>query len=402
MSDRCDVLIVGGGLVGASLALALDGAALEVAQVEAEPARLAPPDAGSSLDQRHFALAHSSVAALTRLGLWESLAPDARAIRSVDVSRQGAFGRARLRGQDFGVEALGYTVPAPALGRALAERSARLAGIERHARARLVGLALEPERAIATIEGERGSQSVAARLVVAADGTESEVRRLAGIGVLRHDYGQTALVGTVALARDLEGCAHERLSANGPLALLPLAGPRAGFVWSVASAQAPAMLALTDGDFLAALQREFGWRAGRFRRVGRRQAWPLRAVLSNEIVGRRVALVGNAAQTIHPLGAQGFNLGLRDSTTLAALLREGAARGADPGAPDLLARYAEARAPDRRATWDFADGLTRLASRRDPLSGAASSLALAVLGRAPLWRQELAFGLMGYRGSDAA
>jgi 2-octaprenyl-6-methoxyphenol hydroxylase len=289
-------------------------------------------------------------------------------------------------------------VPAPALGRALTERGARVQGISRYAPARLTALAFEHERAIATIERGSVAETIAARLVVAADGTDSPVRRYAGIDVQQHDYGQTAVVGALALSRDLEGCAHERLSRNGPLALLPLSGARAGFVWSVAAAEAASVLALPDAEFLPLLQREFGWRAGRFRRVGRRQAWPLRAVLSNEIVGPRVALVGNAAQTIHPLGAQGFNLGLRDAMALAGLLRG----AADPGAPELLSRYAQARAPDRQATWDFADGLTRLAARDDVLSGAARSLALAVLGRAPLWKQELGFGLMGYRGSHAA
>jgi 2-octaprenyl-6-methoxyphenol hydroxylase len=354
------------------------------------------------LDQRHFALAHASVAALRRLGVWEGLAREAQAIRSVEVSCQGAFGRACLRAEEFGVEALGHTVPAPALGARAVRAWRALQGITRHAPARLTALAFESDRVIATIEGERAAESLAARLVVAADGTDSAVRRFAGIGVQQHDYGQSAVVGTLALSRDLEGRAYERLSRNGPLALLPLAGARAGFVWSVAATEAASVLALPDTEFLAALQRDFGWRAGRFRRVGRRQAWPLRAVLSNEIVGPRVALAGNAAQTIHPLGAQGFNLGLRDAMALAGLLRGAAARGADPGAPELLSHYAAMRTPDRQATWDFADGLTRLAARDDVLSEAARSLALAVVGRAPLWKQELGFGLMGYRGSHAA
>src|SRR6187399_867164 len=177
-----DALIVGGGLVGTSLALALEGSGLDVAQVEAAPARLsaaataAEPAAGIALDQRHFALAHASVAALRRLGVWEGLAREAQAIRSVEVSCQGAFGRACLRAEEFGVEALGHTVPAPALGRALFERGARLQGITRHAPARLTALAFESDRVIATIEGERAAGSLAARLVVAADGTDSPVR----------------------------------------------------------------------------------------------------------------------------------------------------------------------------------------------------------------------------------
>jgi 2-octaprenyl-6-methoxyphenol hydroxylase len=252
------------------------------------------------------------------------------------------------------------------------------------------------------LETPAGSISLETRLVIAADGTDSAVRRLAGIGSSAHDYGQTALVGALALARDLDGRAYERLSEDGPVALLPLAGQRAGFIWTMASSRVAATLALDDAAFVAALQQHFGWRAGRFRRAGRRQPWPLKLVLADALIAARVVLVGNAAQTIHPLGAQGFNLGLRDAMQLAEVLRECARRGADPGAPDLLARYAKQRGPDRAATLDFSDGLTRLAARAGTLANGGRSLALTLVERMPLLKQDLAFALMGYRQSGAA
>lgn len=397
MHRDADVLIVGGGLVGQSLCCALEGAGLAAVQIEAEPPRA--PDA-PRWDERNFALARRSMLALERYGVWPHVAAHAQPIRHVHVSSRGDFGVVRVHADDYAVPALGYAVPARVVGAALATRLAACGTVQRLAPARL--LALEPARdhVVARIAEAAGERSLAVRLVVGADGTASSVRQLAGIGTEVRDYGQTAVVCTVESDAAPEGWGFERFTDSGPFALLPLGGGRLGMIWSVADADAARVLALDDAAFLEAAQARFGRRAGRFHRVGRRQPWPLRLTRALRVAAPRCVLVGNAAQTIHPVGAQGFNLGLRDVDALAERLR--GAAGADVGEAARLDAYAAAREPDRAATIRLSDGLARgFADLPAPLR-ALRGVALASLERLPLLKQDLAFALMGWRDAGDA
>ena len=388
----CDVLIVGGGLVGSSLVCALDGGGMRVAQAEAAaPA----PQSGSidPLDQRHFALARRSVLALESIGVWAHARDAAHPIRAVEVSSRGDFGTVRIDAGELALDALGHTVPAPALGAALARRVSECRSLERLAPAKLVAIEPGDEAIVATLEHAGERRAVRAKLVVGADGTESTLRTLANIGARRHDYGQTAIASAVQLSKPHDGVAFERFTDTGPIALLPLAGNRAGLIWTVARDEAAAVLALDDARFVEALQQRFGFRAGRFVRAGKRQPWPLALTAADALTGPRLALVGNAAQTVHPLGAQGFNLGLRDAMALVERVRG----AADPGDLALLGDYAAARAGDRAATMDFSDGLTRLFSRGDALTRAARGAGLATIARLAPLKHELAFAMMGWR-----
>lgn len=398
MDTRCDVLIVGGGLVGSSLACALDGLALDLVQIEAEP----PRSAEARWDERHFALARRTVEALAAIGAWPAIAPEAQAIRRVEVSSRGDFGVVRIAAADYGLESLGSTAPARAVAQGLARRVEACQRLRRVAPARVVAIAAGADAIEVEYEHEGRRARIRARLLVGADGTASFVRGALGIGASTHDYGQTAIAAAVEIDGAAEGVARERFTPDGPLALLPLSRARAGLVWTVASAAVERVLALDDGACMAEIQALLGHGAGRLRRIGRRQPWPLALTRADALTAPRAVLVGNAAQTLHPIGAQGFNLGLRDAMVLAREIAAALRDGTDPGAPALLAAHAAARAGDRARTIEWTDGLVRGFAHRGAPLRFARGLAMAALERWPDAKRELAWRLMGYPADASA
>ncbi len=395
MTDRHDVVIVGGGLVGASLAIALARQGVEVGLVEAAPAGQMP----AVFDQRNLSFAAATVNALTALGVMQQLRTPTAPIRRIHISRQGDFGRVRLEAQDYGRSTFGQVVVARDFGEALEARLDGLSGLTRYRPARFVGFA--PDEAghralrIADAEGER---TLHARLVVAADGTRSAVRAALGIGVDEHDYGQTLFVARVRATQAPDGTAYERLGDDGPTALLPRGDRHWGVVHGVAREQAETVAALNDAAWLARLQRAVGWRIGRLVASGERSAYPIARVVAQRLVADRAVVLGNAAQTIHPIGAQGFNLGLRDALTLA----EEIARGDDPGAASRLAAYAARRREDRERTLAFSDGLARLTANPSPLLKPVRSAGLVAMEAQPSLQAFLVGGAMGFRGDVPA
>lgn len=395
MTDRHDVVIVGGGLVGASLAIALARQGVEVGLVEAAPAGQMP----AVFDQRNLSFAAATVNALTALGVMQQLRTPTGPIRRIHISRQGDFGRVRLEAQDYSRATFGQVVVARDFGEALEARLDGLSGLTRYRPARFVGFA--PDEAghralrIADAEGER---TLHARLVVAADGTRSAVREALGIGVDEHDYGQTLFIARVRATQAPDGTAYERLGDDGPTALLPRGDRHWGVVHGVAREQAETVAALDDAAWLARLQRAVGWRIGRLVASGERSAYPIVRVVAQRLVADRAVVLGNAAQTIHPIGAQGFNLGLRDALTLA----EEIARGDDPGATSRLAAYAARRREDRERTLAFSDGLARLTANPSPLLKPVRSAGLVAMEAQPSLQAFLVGGAMGFRGDVPA
>lgn len=398
MNETFDVLIVGGGLVGASLAIALDGAGLAVALAESAAPRV---DLQPSYDERNLALARASLEALQALGVLDARAP-ATPIRRIHVSRRGDFGAVRLDAAELGLPPFGAVLPARELGNALLRRLDRCASLVRLAPAQAVGVEAGDEFATVELRVGDATRRVRTRLLVGADGSESFVRNAFGIGAERHDYAQSAFVTTVTTERPLDGTAYERFTDSGPVALLPLGERRAGLVLSVPSAEAERVAALDDAAFLDLVHERFGWRAGRFSRPGQRKPYPLARLLASCTTAARLVLVGNAAQTVHPLGAQGFNLGLRDALTLSELLREAQAAQADPGATSLLERYVERRAQDRAATTSFSDDLVRLMGDDFAPLRLLRSIGLHALDRIGPLKRRFALRGMGYRGDVPA
>ncbi|MGH8198357.1 MAG: 2-octaprenyl-6-methoxyphenyl hydroxylase [Steroidobacteraceae bacterium] len=354
MSDsktrRCDVAIAGGGMVGLSLAAALAELPLDVVVIEPV---LAEAQEQPSFDSRTTALSAGSRRVLEGIGAWRAVASEATPIRSIHVSERGAFGTARLTAAEQGVAALGYTIENRLLGQALRERVAAIP------RLRICPAGVREARAgeEAVLLRTDGGDSFAARLVVAADGAQSAVRKMLGIEASVSGYGQHAIIAHVDTARFHDYTAYERFTPTGPIAVLPITDGRSAVVWTLAPDDARRVLAFDDVSFLAELQQAFGLRLGRFKRVGRRQSYPLSLTRSASLTAPRAVIVGNAAQALHPVAGQGFNLALRDVAMLAELLADGI--GSDPGAPPLLERYAKWRAPDRKAVIRFTDSLVR-------------------------------------------
>lgn len=397
MDKRHDVLIVGGGLVGASLAIALDRLDLDVGLVEAAPAGALP----AVFDQRNLSFAAATVNALRALGVMQRLRGPAAPIRRIHVSRTGDFGRVVLQAGDYGREAFGEVVTARDFGEALESRLAELPRLTRYRPARFVGLAegADSGMRLVHVADQAGEHRVAARLLVGADGTRSSVRAALGIEADTHDYGQTLAIARVRSARPPDGTAYERLGEHGPTALLPRGDRHFGVVHGIATERADAVAALDEAAWLRRLQDAFGWRVGRFVASGERGFHPALRVTARALSAPRAVLLGNAAQTLHPIGAQGFNLGLRDALILVESIERHAV---DPGDDAVLADHVARRRQDRERTLAFSDGLARLSAHPSPLLRPLRSLGLLAAARAPSLQAFLVGGAMGFRGDVPA
>jgi 2-octaprenyl-6-methoxyphenol hydroxylase len=389
-----DVAIVGGGMVGASLALALADTGREILLIEGiAPGSTAQP----SFDERTTALGNASKRIFEALGVWHSLAGEASAIRTIHVSDAGRFGFARLQATEQGVDAFGYVVPNRVIGSGLWLKLASAPGVTLRMPARTQSVNITEDSVELSIVRDKSEaiETVHARLVVAADGAHSGVRAAAGIDAEVEDYNQVAIVTTVGVDRPHEGTAFERFTPSGPLAVLPLHDDGMSVIWTAAPARVTEILALSDAAFLDALQSRFGWRAGRFLRVGRRVSYPLQLTRANNPVAKRTVLIGNAAQALHPVAGQGFNLGLRDAAMLAELVAQSTG---DPGAPELLERFATWRSADRGGVIRFTDGLVRLFGDARPGVGLARDFGLLLFDLSLPAKSALARVSAGFAG----
>ncbi len=386
-----DVAIVGGGLVGASLAIALDRIGRSVALVEAAPPG-APP---AVFDERNLSFAEATVHGLRALGVLQHLRAPAGLIRRIHVTRVGDFGRVVLDAAEHGREAFGQVVVARDFGLALEARLNACTHVTRFRPIRFEGTSMgEGARVLQLRDGDGGAHAIRARLLVGADGTRSGVREALHIGADEHDFRQTLFVARVRAEQAPDGTAYERFGPDGPTALLPRGDGHFGVVHGVPRDDADAVAALSESAWLERLQAAFGWRVGRLLSSGPRSAYPIVQVVARAVIAQCAVIVGNAAQTLHPIGAQGFNLGLRDALTLAELIEE----GGDPGDAALLAEHARRRADDRAQTLQFSGGLARLTSNDGAAMRPLRSLGFGAMQHLPALRAQLIGGALGYRG----
>ena len=377
-----DVLIVGGGPVGAALALALRGSGLAVGRIEARGSHAAA-------DARPIALSYGSRLILERLGAWEGLA-GATPIQRIHVSQRGGFGRAGLDAREAQLPALGYVVDYGALSEALGRELGAGDGAQ-HFQATVSELESGKDAAVVRFAAGGATHHASAMLLAVADGGALPVARMRV-----HDYGQVAVTARVSCSVPHGNVAYERFTPEGPLAMLP-AGDAVALVWTTTPAHARELCALTEADFLARLQASFGSRLGTFHGASGRAWYPLVLKVAAHIAEPRTIVVGNAAQTLHPVAGQGLNLGLRDAWELAALLRD--CDRADVGGPALIRAYTARRRIDRAGGIIFTDMLVRLFSNEFAPLGWARGLGLAALGAFPPARdfvvRRMIFGARG-------
>lgn len=389
MHAEHDIVIIGGGLVGASLAIALAPTGLNIAMVEATPAGAMP----EVFDERNLSCAEATVNGLQRLGVWSLLKAPTGAIQRIHISRNGDFGQVRFDARSYGRECFGQVVVARDLGEALEQRLSAL-GVTRYRPARFIATRLEHGHRAVVVEMEGGQHTLTAKLLVGADGTQSAVREALAISADTFDYGQDLFVCRMRSSKAPDGTAWERLGPEGPTAVLPRGDRHFGVVHGVTRTDADAVAALTDAQYVERIQAKFGWRAGRFLSAGARSRYPIKRVVASGLHAPRAVLIGNAAQTIHPIGAQGFNLGFRDALTLvecALAHRESLADAA------MLNDHAERRAVDRAETLRISDGLARISANDALLLRPLRSLGLGLLKSH--WLQgQVVGGAMGYRG----
>ncbi|UDM37500.1 2-octaprenyl-6-methoxyphenyl hydroxylase [Acinetobacter haemolyticus] len=368
-----EVIIVGGGMVGLSLALMLAKANIAVKLLEAikypnyDDADLAPYH--SSFDARNSALSRRSVQIYQELGLWDALQEHATPILEVHITEQGSFGKARLKAEQEKVESFGQVIENAWLGRVLLTEVRKQPLIELIDGVQVTSLTQDAD--FAYIAAQRGEEtlSLQSKLVIAADGRDSFCRKALGIGASVHDYDQVAIVTTVQTSKPHNHVGFERFSPLGPLALLPLPGEyRRSVVWPVQKGTEGEWLGdENDQHFLDALQQTYGDRAGKFQKTAKRFSYPLSQVLAEKQAVGRVVLMGNAAHTIHPVAGQGFNLCMRDAYVLLRYLIEQVAKQADLGDAALLQDYEKSRLTDQQRVIKFCDSVVRGFSNSNPV-----------------------------------
>lgn len=308
-----DLIIVGGGLVGTGLALALSETGIRLALIEAQPPL--------AQDERLFALNHASCQFLTQLGLWPTLAEASTPIHEVHVSRQKHFGSVRLQNKTVGLAQLGHVIPARQLETAL-HHALTPDYCTVYRPATLTALTQHPQGVSLSIKTETETCHLQSAIVIGADGHHSTVRQQLNIAVDSVDYQQSAIVTRTGLSKSHQHIAYERFTATGAIAMLPLKGNECATIWSADQTTADQLLALSDHDFLQALQKAWGYKLGRLQYVRSRHTYPLKMQCAKQSVAGRVLLIGNAAHTLHPIAAQGFNLALYEVATLVARMKQ--------------------------------------------------------------------------------
>ena len=414
--DIYDVLIVGGGMVGASLAVALMPLNLKVGLIDAYEFGVAEQP---SYDDRAIALSYGSSRIFSGMGLWDELGPNTTPINKIHISDRGHFGSTRLSAESEKVPALGYLVESRILGQQLYNvlkssnvdiiAPATVEDVEELEDSLSISLVLNKSK-----KGKKGgcvlSSPIKTRLLVAADGTQSKIRELSGIGISRADYHQSAVIANISTEKPHNNQAFERFTETGPIALLPLSDGRCSLVWTQntkdGTESLDAIMAMDDETFLAKLGEEFGYRLGHFTKAGKRSSFPLALVISDKNTAARTVIIGNASHTMHPVAGQGLNLALRDVAVLADLIAKhnGGVDDKKLGDDDLLQAYELQREGDLRTTIRYTDLLVRLFSNDSFLLGHARAGGLMAVDRVSALRKIVTKKSMGinYRQSRLA
>ncbi|SEL66929.1 2-octaprenyl-6-methoxyphenol hydroxylase [Colwellia chukchiensis] len=405
-----DVIISGGGLSGALMALSLanlvnpQNTSLNIAIIEANPVL---SESSGSFDERVLALSHGSAAYLAEVGAWQYLADYAEPINNIHISDRGHYGKARLYAKQHQVEALGYVAQMSGIGAAMLTALAAKQNISWFSPDTIADIQWQSEQVNIRLTS---GQQLSAALLLACDGAQSVCRKFANIATSSRDYQQSALIANVVTEKHHGNIAYERFTDTGPIAMLPLpavssAGQKqkvpqgaghCSLVWTLTPTQAEQMQQLNDHDFAQQLSQAFGYWLGNIKHVGQRVVYPLKLVQAHEQVFHRMALIGNASHTIHPIAGQGFNLGLRDVSAMTALIKQALVQQQDIGAFKHLMHYAQQRQQDQQQVITLTDSLVTLFSNQLPPLVVGRNIGLKVLNYLPVLKNALVKKTMGY------
>ncbi|WP_448211069.1 2-octaprenyl-6-methoxyphenyl hydroxylase [Colwellia sp. MEBiC06753] len=406
-ADNFDITIVGGGLSGLLMAVSLTAQQtrpLNIALVETK--KIIASDT-SPFDDRVIALSHGSVSYLKQLNLWSPLVTDATAIKQIHISDRGHYGKARINAAEHNVEALGYVVPLAAMANVMLNRLIKNNVITWLVPESITNI--EFNQANVGIYFESGKQ-ISSQLVIGCDGGQSVCRKAANIGANSRDYQQAAVIANVELAKPHHHQAFERFTEQGPIAMLPMAGNQCSLVWTVSSDNAQVISQLNDVDFCQALEQAFGTWLGSITKTSQRSVFPLNLVTAEQQSYHRLALVGNASHTIHPIAGQGFNLGLRDVKVLAQLIEQARRERSDIaqaesdigqaqcdlGSGALLNQYQTNRTQDQQSIIQLTDSMVSLFSNDLPPLVAGRNIGLKVMNYCTALQAKFVNKTMGY------
>ena len=394
MRQEFDLVIIGGGMAGATLAWGLSHIlgsehGLKIAIVEAAPSDQQHP----GFDARVIALSYGSRDILEQLGLWDEFNRIGTPITDIQVTDRGHLGQVDLRPQDYQLPALGYVVELTDSGEIFHQAIAKTEVVWFRPNS-VAAVTQFADRVEIDLEG---GEQLSAKLLAAADGGNSKVRQLLNIGKEQTDFGQSAIIANITTSEPHEGKAFERFTKDGPLALLPMSQGRSSLVWSMPHERVPELMAMDDAAFLRELQREFGYRLGRFEKTGKRVSYPLILTTADELVSHRCVFLGNAAQALHPIAGQGFNLGLRDVAELIHQLANACQAGEDIGEFQVLDRYRVGRQDDRQQTLLATGGLVSLFSTDSLPFVVGRNIGLTLAQWCPPLKRPIARQMLGRR-----
>ena len=414
-----DIIIIGGGMVGASLAVALKNTALKIAVIEQFPVSNSTDSNSAdfnrtkyqpSYDARSTAISWGSRLIYQRLGLWDMLSEHVTPIKKIHVSDRGQFGAARLNAKEHNVAALGYVVPNEWIGTTLTSALKTLGNVDFFCPAKVLDIQRTTEvTRVVVSKGHDGDQEnivLSADLVVIADGGRSESCQKLGIEMRVESYGQHALIANVTTSKHHGYEAYERFTETGPMAMLPTGeldtnDSSCALVWTLPEQEIDKVMSLSDEDFITQLQERFGYRLGKIVKVGARFNYPLKLSQATEQVRSGVVVVGNAAHALHPVAGQGYNLSLRGVVALAELLKHASEEGKNIGALSVLLPYLNERFADQDKTILFSDKVTRLFGDTHSGVGVLRDIGLIGLDILPVAKRLFARQAMGIGGTEA-
>ncbi|MCG9680031.1 2-octaprenyl-6-methoxyphenyl hydroxylase [Vibrio sp. Isolate24] len=384
-----DVVIAGGAMAGMTLALAINTLSRQPISIAVIEPYKADHQAHPGFDSRSIALSYGTVNILKQFELWEDISKLATAIEHIHVSDRSHAGMTDIDHKTVGVEALGYVVELADIGRLYHDKAAQDPNITLLCPASVNRVERLQEEVHVSLDNE---QVISGKLLVAADGAVSTCCQQIGLELNEHDFEQVAVIANIKTAQAHQGRAFERFTASGPVALLPMSEQRMSLVWCLSSDDAQRIMSLSEDAFLEELQQAFGWRLGKLEKVGQRADYPLLLRYRSQNTSHRFALVGNAAQTLHPIAGQGFNLGIRDVATLAEAI---ANHEHDPGAYSVLRQFKHRRESDRRATITLTSSLVHIFSNDYLSLRIGRNISLAAMDNIPALKAPLLARTLG-------